>query len=99
MTKRSRFGIVAMAVIAVGFSALTATRTEAAEPSKNTGAKATSHLRRIPAALKWTCTRSAGEYTCTDPKTKKNYLCTNDPATNEKVCDVGNDTISGSTNP
>jgi hypothetical protein len=99
MTKRSGFGIVAMGIIAVGFSALVATRTEAAEPPKNTGAKPTKHLRRIPAALKWTCTRSAGEYTCTDPKTNKNYLCTNDPEKNEKVCDVGNDTIPGSTNP
>jgi hypothetical protein len=55
-------------------------------------------LRRIPGSLGWTCI-GAGEMTCTDPRTGKNYLCTNDPSSGEKVCEVGDDTIPGSTNP
>lgn len=71
-------------------------------PVKNPGTKTPIQpvLRRIPPSLGWTCFRSGGgEYTCTDPKTGKNYLCTNDPGSGEKVCEVGDDTIDGSTNP
>jgi hypothetical protein len=53
-------------------------------------------LRRIPNSLGWTCLKSGGgEYTCTDPKTGTN-VCTNDPESSEKVCEVGDDVIPGS---
>jgi hypothetical protein len=159
MMKCSHFGILAMAVIAVVFSVVVETATQAAQSSNGgpTGAfhsgapsagsinrtihgsgktivrspQAKRHpvakpvhrpggvtrvpvhmpvkrpgtkppvqpvLRRIPGSLGWTCI-GAGEMTCTDPKTGKNYLCTNDPSSGEKVCEVGDDTIPGSTNP
>jgi hypothetical protein len=54
-------------------------------------------LRTIPASLNWTCSSSLGEYTCTDPKTGKSYVCTNADASGARMCEVGDDNIPGST--
>jgi len=94
------FVTIATSVDARSIAATPVAATVSAAPIKNTAVVApptAKVLRTIPASLNWTCSSSLGEYTCTDPKTGKSYVCTNADASGARMCEVGDDRIPGST--